>query len=76
MEMSTRKAPIRLQSQGAHVEGVDKTVHKTTHRNYTTRRRRIKVTFTQQFWDMAWIAIALTDAVLLYTLIQIARGVL
>lgn len=38
--------------------------------------RRVKVTFTQQFWDMAWIAIALTDAVLLYTLIQIARGVL
>ena len=38
--------------------------------------RRVKVTFTKQFWDMAWIAIALTDAVLLYTLIQIARGVL
>ena len=72
MEMSTRKAPIRLQSQGAHGERV----HKTTHRNYTTRRRRIKVTLTQQFWDMAWVAIALTDAVLLYTLIQIARGVL
>lgn len=72
MEMSTRKAPIRLQSQGAHGERV----HKTTRRNYTTRRRRIKVTFTQQFWDMAWIAIALIDAVLLYTLIQIARGVL
>ena len=72
MEMSTRKAPIRLQSQGAH----DERVYKTTHRNYTTRRRRIKVTFTQQFWDMAWIAIALTDAVLLYTMIQIARGVL
>lgn len=72
MEMSTRKAPIRLQSQGAHGERV----HKATRRNYTTRRRRIKVTFTQQFWDMAWIAIALTDAVLLYTMIQIARGVL
>ncbi|MBR2653404.1 MAG: hypothetical protein IKD59_02505 [Lachnospiraceae bacterium] len=38
--------------------------------------RRVKVTFTKEFWDMAWIAIALTDAVLLYTLIQIARGVL
>lgn len=38
--------------------------------------RRVKVTLTQQFWDMAWITIALTDAVLLYTLIQIARGVL
>lgn len=72
MEMSTRKAPIRLQSQGAHGERV----HKTTRRHYTTRRRRIKVTLTQQFWDMAWVAIALTDAVLLYTLIQIARGVL
>ena len=38
--------------------------------------RRVKVTFTKEFWDMAWIAIALTDAVLLYMLIQIARGVL
>lgn len=38
--------------------------------------RRVKVTFTKEFWDMAWVAIALTDAVLLYTLIQIARGVL
>lgn len=72
MEMSTRKAPFRLQSQGAHGERV----HKTTHRHYTTKRRRIKVTLTKDFWDMAWIAIALTDAVLLYTLIQIARGVL
>ena len=72
MEMSTRKAPIRLQSQGAHGERT----HKISRRHYTTRRRRIKVTLTQQFWDMAWIAIALTDAVLLYTLIQIARGVL
>lgn len=72
MEMSTRKAPIRLQSQGAHGErGFN-----NSRRNYITRRRRIKVTLTQQFWDMAWIAIALTDAVLLYTLIQIARGVL
>lgn len=72
MEMSTRKAPIRLQSQGARGERTDK----ISRRHYTTRRRRIKVTLTQQFWDMAWIAIALTDAVLLYTLIQIARGVL
>ena len=72
MEMSTRKAPIRLQSQGAHGErGFN-----NSRRHYTTRRRRIKVTLTQQFWDMAWIAIALTDAVLLYTLVQIARGVL
>ena len=72
MEMSTRKAPIRLQSQGAHGERT----RKISRRNYITRRRRIKVTLTQQFWDMAWVAIALTDAVLLYTLIQIARGVL
>lgn len=72
MEMSTRKAPFSRQAQDAHGERT----HKISHRNYTTRRRRIKVTFTQQFWDMAWIAIALTDAVLLYTLIQIARGVL
>lgn len=72
MEMSTRKAPIRLQSQGAHGERV----HKTTRRHYTTRRRRIKVTFTDRFWDMVWPALAILDAVLAYTLIQIARGVL
>lgn len=72
MEMSTRKAPISRQAQDAHGERTCK----ISRRHYTTRRRRIKVTFTQQFWDMAWIAIALTDAVLLYTLIQIARGVL
>lgn len=72
MEMSTRKAPFSRQAQDAHRERTEK----ISRRNYTTRRRRIKVTFTQQFWDMAWVAIALTDAVLLYTLIQIARGVL
>ena len=72
MEMATRKAPHRLQSQGAHGERV----HKTTHRNYTTKRRRIKVTFTDKFWDMVWPALALIDAILAYTLIQIARGVL
>lgn len=72
MEMSTRKAPFSRQAQGAHGERT----HKISRRHYTTRRRRIKVKLTQQFWDMAWVAIALTDAVLLYTLIQIARGVL
>ncbi len=72
MEMATRKAPHRLQSQGAHHKGE----YQNSRRNYTTKRRRVKVTFTQQFWDLAWVAIALTDAVLLYTLIQIARGVL
>ena len=72
MEMSTRKAPIRLQSQGAHGErGFN-----NSRRNYITRRRRIKVTFTDKFWDMVWPALAIIDAVLLYTLIQIARGVL
>lgn len=72
MEMSTRKAPIRLQSQGAHGERT----HKISRRNYITRRRRIKVTFTDKFWDMVWPALAILDAVLAYTLIQIARGVL
>ncbi len=38
--------------------------------------RRVKVTFTDKFWDMVWPALAILDAVLLYTLIQIARGVL
>ena len=72
MEMSTRKAPIRLQSQGAHGErGFN-----NSRRNYITRRRRIKVTFTDKFWDMVWPALAILDAVLAYTLIQIARGVL
>ena len=74
MEMSTRKAPTSRQALGAPNEKLFKSG--ISRRHYTTRRRRIKVTFTQQFWDMAWIAIALTDAVLLYTLIQIARGVL
>lgn len=72
MEMSTRKAPFSRQAQDA----LEKRGYKNPRRHYTTRRRRIKVTLTQQFWDMAWVAIALTDAVLLYTLIQIARGVL
>lgn len=72
MEMSTRKAPFGRQAQDAHGEKT----HKISRRHYTTKRRRIKVTLTKDFWDMAWIAIALTDAVLLYTLIQIARGVL
>ena len=72
MEMSTRKASFSRQAQDAHGErGFN-----NSRRNYTTKRRRIKVTLTKDFWDMAWIAIALTDAVLLYTLIQIARGVL
>ena len=72
MEMSTRKAPIRLQSQGAHGERT----RKISRRNYITRRRRIKVTITDRFWDMVWPALAILDAVLAYTLIQIARGVL
>lgn len=72
MEMATRKAPRRLQSQGAHGERV----HKTTHRHYTTKHRRVKVTLTDKFWDTIWPAVALADAILLYTLIQIARGVL
>lgn len=72
MEMATRKAPHRLQSQGAHGERVNK----NSRRNYTTKRRRIKVTFTDKFWDTVWPALALIDAILAYTLIQIARGVL
>ena len=38
--------------------------------------RRVKVTLTDKFWDNVWPALAIIDAVLLYTLIQIARGVL
>lgn len=38
--------------------------------------RRVKVTFTDKFWDTVWPALALIDAILAYTLIQIARGVL
>lgn len=72
MEMATRKAPHRLQSQGAHHKGE----YQNSRRNYTTKRRRIKVTFTDKFWDMVWPALALIDAILAYTLIQIARGVL
>lgn len=72
MEMSTRKAPIRLQSQGAHGERT----RKISRRHYTTRRRRIKVTITDKFWDTLWPLLAIFDAVLLYTMIQIARGVL
>ena len=49
---------------------------KISRRNYITQRRRIKVTFTDRFWDMVWPALAILDAVLAYTLIQIARGVL
>ena len=38
--------------------------------------RRVKVTLTDKFCDNVWPALAIIDAVLLYTLIQIARGVL
>jgi hypothetical protein len=72
MEMSTRKAPYSRQAQDAHGERT----HKISRRHYTTRRRRIKVTLTDKFWDNVWPALAIIDAVLLYTLIQIARGVL
>ena len=72
MEMSTRKAPFSRQAQDAHGERT----RKISRRNYITRRRRIKVTITDKFWDNVWPALAIIDAVLLYTLIQIARGVL
>ena len=35
-----------------------------------------RITFTDRFWDMIWPVLAILDAVLAYTLIQIARGVL
>lgn len=35
-----------------------------------------RITFTDKFWDTLWPLLAIFDAVLAYTMIQIARGVL